>query len=1531
MYRSHNDAMDAPGDTQPDSQIYKLYTSGAVENVSYRGPVPVSLLNDVYQEDLDTLAEDVEVGSSQEQQQHSPTITNPTIIQDDDQDIQQRYDALTSPLKFETPAMAGRKRDGECQMLSSAYAMTTPRTTGLSNLPFFGAGTGNGGIGDPMSLTQIFNATQAGTSPAVGGPFEDPVFQRPSPNFTNARNSSPVPIAMSSPIKAVRSDPPLRSSSEPRAEYRTMKESQEQRRRQQQLAMQREDTTASVEQDSWNEPTEAQRRMEARREKEKLEKEAGRSLSRVSAPPISPRSPRSIKKRGLLSLSPKYQTPAVLRRSRRAAYDGLNEVEEEAGFTNVFSPPASVNGNSDDDSPDELSQGLQSSTRPTRTLASAVKDKVQVPNTSSHPQRTLSSRSAQNSSPPGSPTLQLQPSPHFRAPSSQTRTTMLLKSSKESVTIMDSQPDATANFTSSMKRPHVLLPTSPSTNQYSINTTTILRNTGYSSQVIASSMPPRPPKYSSQPLVDALDQEEHQQNEEGVPSSPPVIIDDDVDAGDKEGQGGEVRYDEHAYDEHSEDEDETGIEIERSSNPDVDIDAESDGVKSERGIANEEGEINDDVVRHAEDEDHEIPATAEQEGPPQTYHKDALKTKDQKDLPKSHDDKLTETIGHRNVAGSILNGHPMTEHQDGLPGSHHDEVSEVERQDDLPLVRPEDGRLVQTSHHKDDQVNSVSESNKQLRLQRQTTIPESDLRAGTQSPYFARPGASSGDASHKADFVATASAFLNHTESTDPFHTAQEDPASSHSNETLLNDKISTHTDQVPVFRTFDDIANQQGTQGSVDIANLDIPRLSSFPEETNNDPFNTALPGSSPLRLVKKRRTYGSAKKKSFISPLEESSPLTDPLPSSPYKQIRRSREESPPSASAKEREERGAYAAETARGEAVLAVPATLRSRVPRKSAKPRPQRKGALKPVSKELFHREPTKSPLKPKVSMPPMARKSSVSSLKNGKSQHVDVKMVDADTEIDDTDELAGPTPQLIETKGVVKVSTDRGEAPTGPLVMPNRIFAKWSGSGFYTATCIGRADAHRVHVRFDEGNEGSLDTIHVRSLDLRVGDQVKVDQAGMKKHVYVVVGFKGRTDGNEGYEYPQTDCHGYSTVVLEEKQRDSLAYTKPDQLKTVLAPIGKLYLTNQMWSKFHDRVFNFSRSSTPSASVVATPTGATHDPVTTSFSRRGPIGPSFLKESVNRAGSVASPVRTSTTIFSNMVFAISFTLDSSDRDGIVRMITSNGGQILEDGFQELFSDMDFDALSMPKGKAPATPPTGPDELILKREFKDLRFAALISDSHSRRTKYVQALALNIPCLHLRWIQDSVSSSCPLTYSKYLLPAGLSTFLDPTGIVRSRTMQSYDPAVEDLSFNDIVRGRELLFAGHRVLLVTGKSKQALEKKKPYLFLTHVLGPESVGRCTDLEIAKSLIKREHWDWLYVDDGPSGVIDAAAQLFSNAKPTLKSTGKGKAGKKRKRDEADEPEVLVMAGAVGGKKVHIACDEFVIQSLILGALVDK
>jgi hypothetical protein len=297
-----------------------------------------------------------------------------------------------------------------------------------------------------------------------------------------------------------------------------------------------------------------------------------------------------------------------------------------------------------------------------------------------------------------------------------------------------------------------------------------------------------------------------------------------------------------------------------------------------------------------------------------------------------------------------------------------------------------------------------------------------------------------------------------------------------------------------------------------------------------------------------------------------------------------------------------------------------------------------------------------------------------------------------------------------------------------------------------------------------------------------------------------------------------------------------------------------------------------------------------------------------------------------------MAFVLTSTAADVDKEAIARVIKTNGGQVLEQGFHELFDYESNDTSPSSQGRRKSTPSTsGSAGLSLKPAYQDLGFVALISDSFSRSTKYIQALALNVPCLHLRWVQDSLSASRAAPFARYLLPAGVSRFLDPNGVVRSRTMTVYDPAADDMSFAHAIGDRDLLLSGQTVLLVTGKSKKEIEKRQPFVFLSHALGSANVGRCADLGAAAELLADgAQWDWIYVDNGEAGVADAAAELFGTGRPAAGGKAK-KGGKKRKRDEMEEGGELVARGEVEGKKVKITCSEFVVQSLILGALVEE
>jgi len=1471
MYQTFDGAMDAPGDTQPDSQLFKKYTSGLFDSNSN------SIPNLVVADDMsgDPPTDDIDmIGSSQSQA--SRAITSPTVIHDD-LETQFRDDApLTSPLKFETPAIAGRKRNGPGQVISSAMKTDTTPGTVLSASAFFGFG--DGGNGNSMSLTQAFNATQARTSPIIEAPTEDSVFQRPSPNFTNNRRQrhSTPPAAMSSPIKdapraySAAGDSILRSSSEPRADYETLKQSQERRRRE----MQHEDTfTSAVTQDSWEEPTAAQQRFIKRKAKEKLDQEAALSLASISAPTPSV---RRVKRRGLVSMSATHHSPTKRRARAIAALDGSNDPVIYDDSPDELSQPIPVNPRDEEDSPDELYQDAPVRARASRS-APPVKEAVaehliQVPNTSSHPRpHTLSGQTARSASQPDTPSSQLQRESQFRVPAPHPLRRRLAKSksSRESEVIMDSQPEEDVDTPRPPLPKALRFPSSPSANQYSINQTVMQSQTGHTSPVVSSSMPPMPPKSSSQERAETFEEEPRQEIIEGVPSSPPIVPQDDI------------TYDEHAYDEHSE-----------------------DGLQSEETRSNPEGvEMNDDD---------DLPVAQTELQKQEQLESDApVKTVDE------------EPEAEESVAG------------DGKTRSD-EEVPETLEQE-LPELHNEEEELIRSSHPEDDAGEDTGAPMAPPRKQRQSTVPETDMLDETQPSFFpegvigpqTETDGEAGEAAYEDDGP-------NDTNSTSAFHTGKEQQTASQP-VTVPNGSAKQGATSLPSsgpnVRSFLEIANQPNTQRSADLDVIEIPSL-SFAEEAD-DKLDAVLSSATPARPTKRRKVTYSAKK-AFRSPIKETDPASEEAPSSPTRHGKNEQIWTPPLEPTQENEERGALAAAQAREDVVLAQPATLRSKLkPKpKSARPQTPRNGTLKAVNKELF----TRSPRIAKVSRRDTSTEVNAASSVEAAGADVDMRAADAgDSE---ADELAGPSPQASKTKVIMRTASDEGEPPAGDNVTPNRVFAAWPQGHYWPATVLCRYDATRYQVRYDfDGTVHEVASTSVCGLDLRPGDQVKLEIKGMKKHTWVVVGFKNKVDmDNMTEEYPCTDRRGYTTLVVEEKERDSLPAAKKGlpTRKRIEVQISTIYLTNTIWGKFRDGTFKYTPSNTPTASASRSNTPVAQDRASTPTThlRRSTAGPSLLRESINRAGSVTSSARSSGTAFDNMVFAVSLTNKSFSDESrerlvhdITMLITSNGGEVLKDGFDGMFEVPSHELAPSSEG----TSKDSLDGIILKREYEDVAFAALISDSHSRRAKHCQALALNIPILHLRWLHDSIAASRSIPFAKYLLPAGVSTFFDPAGVVRSRTMDTYDPANESISFLAKIRERELLFHHHNVLLVTGSSKQEFRKKQPYMFLIHALGPSDVGHCRDLMSAKDHVTSDDWDWVCVDGGAEGVANAASVLFGEGKASVAASKKKGGGRKRNRDESDKAKVLVQSGTVGVKKVRVVCDEFVIQSLILGALVEE
>ena len=507
-----------------------------------------------------------------------------------------------------------------------------------------------------------------------------------------------------------------------------------------------------------------------------------------------------------------------------------------------------------------------------------------------------------------------------------------------------------------------------------------------------------------------------------------------------------------------------------------------------------------------------------------------------------------------------------------------------------------------------------------------------------------------------------------------------------------------------------------------------------------------------------------------------------------------------------------------------------------------------------------------------------------------------------------------PTPEVPIAQSFERVS-----------VAPNRVFAHFNGNcaAFYPATCIGLVGGPepRYRVRFDDGTVDVISGYGIRRLELRTGDVVKIDIGGARTKNYVVESTqdqqlptpnadpgtpmqRGRPRLNNSTPYPQTDIYGKPTVVVSVKQPRSMDVHHNNQ--QIHVPVKDVYLTQTLWTNFRDRDYTHPALPDQSISRLQTPSERPSTPSTPASRTRRINASGFSKDL-----STSLSTRSVSGLFDNMVFAITNVNRVEDHARITQEILSNGGRILQVGFDELFHIPDLDITS-PSKPSPNESRFEPTEMSM-----GLGFTCLIADAHCRRAKYIEALALGIPCLAPRWIQDCISKHRILPWIPYLLSSGESTYLN--GAVRSRHLQPY--AAETATLPSALENRPKLLDGHSVLLIMSKSEEKTMKSHP--LITHALGASKVSRAINVDVAAKAIAEaqangEPWDWVYSHDDEKGV---ETKLFGG--------GGDKAGRKRKRGRERESEGVGLVAGVKGR-TKVVGNEFVIQSLILGQLVD-
>ncbi|KAL7945485.1 hypothetical protein V8C42DRAFT_323290 [Trichoderma barbatum] len=306
------------------------------------------------------------------------------------------------------------------------------------------------------------------------------------------------------------------------------------------------------------------------------------------------------------------------------------------------------------------------------------------------------------------------------------------------------------------------------------------------------------------------------------------------------------------------------------------------------------------------------------------------------------------------------------------------------------------------------------------------------------------------------------------------------------------------------------------------------------------------------------------------------------------------------------------------------------------------------------------------------------------------------------------------------------------------------------------------------------------------------------------------------------------------------------------------------------------------------------------------------LGVSSLRSSRIFKQSIGSTFR-GRRLFEGMVFAISMSPDKENqktRENLETKIKQAGGLILESGFEELFEPSTvmstYDA-----------PPTGDGEaLSLSRPSLNYGFTALIADKHSRKVKYMQALALGLPCLAYQWVMTCLNKGALIDWEPYLLAAGSSAVLG--NAVRSRCLRRYDAA--EVRLVEMVEQRPQLLAGEKLLALVddtktrseGKKKKSDLEKKPYMFLAQALGP-SISWVSTIQQARELLEAHDkagkpYTWLYMDES----IGTTELVLTKSEST---------GKKRRRSQ----------GPPAMRDVRVLSDELMIQSLILGRMAEE
>ncbi|KAF3941055.1 hypothetical protein ABW19_dt0204261 [Dactylella cylindrospora] len=405
--------------------------------------------------------------------------------------------------------------------------------------------------------------------------------------------------------------------------------------------------------------------------------------------------------------------------------------------------------------------------------------------------------------------------------------------------------------------------------------------------------------------------------------------------------------------------------------------------------------------------------------------------------------------------------------------------------------------------------------------------------------------------------------------------------------------------------------------------------------------------------------------------------------------------------------------------------------------------------------------------------------------------------------------------------------------------LPLRVFAQWEQS-YYPAV------VHQLPKYEDStptrfvGGEIPVRLDRMKKLELRSGDDVRVK--GQRQKVWIVqevyrsspaTGSQTKTESQLERE-EVLDIYGNDKVKLKHKNSDEVIDTH----------IGNIILTAAQF--YHLKTSTVAVEQSVS-STEETPLFRKEDSLLDTPSKASRRSTPNVAVDGQKLKTLKFPQGTKLKqgIFSGMRFTVSLPSQKDDqaKAALSTMLQKNGGYILEDGFQEIFETPDDDTT----------------ELIPRQGYDSIQFTAVISDRSSTTLKYCQALALGLPCLAVRWVEDSVQADMALPWQDYLLPAGESQYLD--GAVKSRVIDWID--LKAATFANMFSRRRKLMDGMNVIFHEAKGKRKSEPQ-PYRFLIHAMGPAHVRHIKSAEAVNDILRANNpkikWHFVFSKEDKS-----------------------------------------------------------------------